>query len=127
MSNSNYSSDGVVNKSKDEISVFFVVQVFHHHISNHVCYLNVFLGLVAKEMSGNPHGCTYCVTYHPESTSDRMSDQSEKVIFRQFVSEQVMSDSSNSTNCVMSNSDYSSDGVVDKSKDEVAVFVVEFE
>merc|ERR1719354_1268649 len=36
-----------------------------------------------------------------------------------FISEQVMSDSSNSTNCVMSNSGYSSDGVVDKSKDEI--------
>merc|ERR1719354_1112486 len=49
------------------------------------------------------------------------------IVFLVFISEQVMSDSSNSTNCVMRNSDYSSDGVVDKSKDEVAVFVVEFE
>merc|ERR1719495_2187592 len=43
-----------------------------------------------------------------------------------FISEQVMSDSSNSTNCVMSNSGYSSDGVVNKPKEEIFVVFINF-
>merc|ERR1719239_1224099 len=56
-----------------------------------------------------------------------MSDSSNSTDCVMSNSGQVMSDSSNSTDCVMSNSSYSSDGVVNKSKEEVAVFVVEFE
>merc|ERR1739842_138089 len=41
---------------------------------------------------------------------------SKKVIFLFFITEYGMTESSNSTNCVMSNSSYSSDGVVDKSE-----------
>merc|ERR1719309_1841437 len=80
MSNSGYSSDGVVYKSKDEIFVVFInfksiFSKFVHDLGSHVINF--------------------------------------------FISEQVMSDSSNSTNCVMSNSGYSSDGVVNKSKEEI--------
>merc|ERR1719354_627299 len=80
MSNSDYSSDGVVDKSKDEILFIFVnfKTVFYKIVHNLVC-----------------QGINF------------------------FISEQVMSDSSNSTDCVMSNSGYSSDGVVNKSKDEI--------
>merc|ERR1719489_471919 len=45
-------------------------------------------------------------------------------IFFFFISEYGMTESSNSTNCVMSNSGYSSDSVVDKSEDEVSVVVI---
>merc|ERR1719354_720912 len=83
MSNSSYSSDSVVNKSKDEISVFFVVF--------QICLLKKFI-------------CQFF---------------SQFVAF--FISEYGMTESSNSMNCVMSNSGYSSDGVMDKSKDEVSV------
>merc|ERR1712200_333610 len=41
------------------------------------------------------------------------------VIFFLFVTKYGMTESSNSTDCVMSNSSYSSDGVVNKSKDEI--------
>merc|ERR1719317_1341161 len=41
------------------------------------------------------------------------------VIFLFFISEYGMTESSNSMNCMMSNSSYSSDSVVDKSEDEV--------
>merc|ERR1719376_859419 len=37
-----------------------------------------------------------------------------------FISKYRMTESSNSTNCVMSNSGYSSDGMVNKSEDEVS-------
>merc|ERR1719330_1187791 len=50
-------------------------------------------------------------------------------IFLFFISEYGMTKYSNSTNCVMSNSSYSSDSVVNKSEDEVvfsfAVFSLE--
>merc|ERR1719376_709542 len=49
-----------------------------------------------------------------------------KVIFLFFITEYGMAESSNSTNCVMSNSSYSSDGVVDKSEDKVSVAVIYF-
>merc|ERR1719334_2300578 len=48
------------------------------------------------------------------------------VIFLFFISKYGMTESSNSMNCVMSNSDYSSDGVVDKSEKEVFVIVIYF-
>merc|ERR1739842_135217 len=49
-----------------------------------------------------------------------------KVISLFFISEYGMTKSSNSTDCVMSNSGYSSDSVVNKSKDEVSVVVIYF-
>merc|ERR1719354_493930 len=48
------------------------------------------------------------------------------VVFLFFISKYVMTESSNSMNCVMSNSSYSSDGVVNKSKDKVSVVVIYF-
>merc|ERR1719317_1362645 len=84
MSNSSYSSDSVVNKSEDEISVFFVVF--------HICLFKKFI-------------CQFF---------------SQFVAF--FISEYGMTKSSNSMNCMMSNSGYSSDSVVDKSKQKVFVF-----
>merc|ERR1719489_309654 len=42
------------------------------------------------------------------------------------VSKYGMTKSSNSTDCVMSNSSYSSDSVMNKSKDEVSVVVIHF-
>merc|ERR1719474_247372 len=87
MSNSGYSSDGVVNKSKDEIFVVFInfkfiFSKFVHDLVSHIINF--------------------------------------------FISEYGMTKSSNSTNCVMSNSGYSSDSVVDKSKDEVSVVIIDF-
>merc|ERR1719354_1425479 len=89
MSNSSYSSDSVVNKSKDEIVSNFAV------FSSE----NVFYYLVSQNLGE---------------------------IFLFFISEYGMTESSNSTNCVMSNSSYSSDSVVNKSKDEISVFFVFF-
>merc|ERR1719354_139544 len=86
MSNSSYSSDSVVNKSKDEISVFFVVF--------HICLFKKFI-------------CQFF---------------SQFVAF--FISEYGMTESSNSMNCVMSNSSYSSDSVVNKSKDKIFLFFI---
>merc|ERR1719354_1067695 len=48
------------------------------------------------------------------------------VIFLFFITKYGMTKSSNSMNCVMSNSSYSSDSVVDKSKEEVSVVVIYF-
>merc|ERR1719376_1608235 len=85
MSNSGYSSDGVVNKSKEEVLFVFInfKSFFYKFVHNFIC-----------------HG------------------------IKLFISECGMTESSNSTDCVMSNSDYSSDGVVNKTKDEVSVFFV---
>merc|ERR1719376_270928 len=47
-------------------------------------------------------------------------------VFLFFISEYGMTKSSNSTNCVMSNSSYSSDSVVNKSEDEDSVVVIYF-
>merc|ERR1719376_1790749 len=49
-----------------------------------------------------------------------------KVVFLFFISEYDMTESSNSTDCVMSNSGYSSDSVVNKSEDKVSVAVIYF-
>merc|ERR1712142_925540 len=83
MSNSSYSSDSVMNKSKDEVSV---VVIDINTIFNKL--LHYFVGHIINF----------------------------------FISKQMMSDSSNSANCMMSNSSYSSDSVVYKSKDEVIFF-----
>merc|ERR1719376_47166 len=80
MSNSGYSSNSVVDKSKDEVSVvvMYFKSIFYKFVHNFVCH---FVNL--------------------------------------FISEYGMTESSNSTDCVMSNSGYSSDSVVDKTEDEV--------
>merc|ERR1719457_475088 len=52
----------------------------------------------------------------------QLISQNLSEIFLFFISEYGMTESSNSTNCVMSNSSYSSDSVVNKSKDEISVF-----
>merc|ERR1719376_144281 len=49
-----------------------------------------------------------------------------KVVFMFFITEYGMAESSNSTNCVIGNSGYSSDGVMDKSEDKVSVVVIYF-
>merc|ERR1719376_1284159 len=81
MSNSGYSSDGVVNKSKNEVSVVVIYfkSIFYKFVHNFVCH-----------------------------------------IINLFISEYGMTESSNSTDCVMSNSSYSSDSVMNKSEDEVS-------
>merc|ERR1719376_83899 len=90
MSNSGYSSDSVVNKSEDKVSVVVIYfkSIFYKFVHNFVCHFINF-----------------------------------------FISEYGMTKSSNSTNCVMSNSSYSSDSVVNKSEDEIvfsfAVFSLE--
>merc|ERR1719489_31692 len=90
MSNSGYSSDSVVNKSEDEVSVVVIYfkSIFYKFVHNFFCHIINF-----------------------------------------FISKYGMAESSYSTNCVMSNSSYSSDSVVDKSKDEIsfsfAVFSLE--
>merc|ERR1719376_391275 len=142
MSNSSYSSDSVVNKSEDEISVFFVV--FHiclckkficHFFSQFVAFFIPEYGMTESSNS------TDCVMGNSSYSSDGVMNKSEdevsvaviyfKSIFYKFVhnfvchiinffiSKNGMAESSNSTNCVMSNSSYSSDSVVDKSEDEV--------
>merc|ERR1719320_2190456 len=80
MSNSSYSSNSVVNKSKDEVSVVVInfKSIFYKLVHNFVCHIVNF-----------------------------------------FITKYGMTKSSNSMNCVMSNSSYSSDSVVDKSKDEI--------
>merc|ERR1719354_152835 len=87
MSNSSYSSDSVVDKSKDEIVFSFAI----FSLKN--------------------------VLYH--SFSQNLSE-----IFLFFISKYGMTESSNSMNCVMSNSSYSSDSVVYKSKDKISVFFI---
>merc|ERR1719489_524805 len=80
MSNSSYSSDSVVDKSEEKVSVVVIYfkSIFYKFVHNFVCHIINF-----------------------------------------FISEYGKSESSNSTNCVMGNSSYSSDSVVDKSEDEV--------
>merc|ERR1719320_290005 len=80
MSNSSYSSDSVVDKSKDEVFVVVIYfkSIFYKFVHNFVCQIINF-----------------------------------------FITKYGMTKSSNSMNCMMSNSSYSSDSVVDKSEDEV--------
>merc|ERR1719489_688215 len=87
MSNSGYSSDSVVNKSEDEVSVVVIhfKSIFYKFVHNFVCH-----------------------------------------IFNFFISEYGMAESSNSTDCVMSNSSYSSDSVMNKSKDEIVFSLAVF-
>merc|ERR1719376_1694627 len=121
MGNSSYSSDSVMDKSEDEISVFFVV--FHiclfkkficHFFSQFVAFFIPEYGMAKSSNSTN------CVMSNSSYSSDSVVNKSEDEIFLLFVSEYGMTKSSNSTNCVMSNSSYSSDSVVDKSENEIS-------
>merc|ERR1712070_602921 len=87
MSNSSYSSDGVVDKSEDEVSVVVIYfkSVFYKFVHNFVCHF-----------------------------------------FNFFISKYSMTESSNSTDCVMSNSSYSSDSVVNKSEDKIVFSLAVF-
>merc|ERR1719354_625445 len=90
MSNSSYSSDSVVNKSEEKVSVVVIYfkSIFYKLVHNFICQIINF-----------------------------------------FISKYGMTKSSNSMDCMMSNSSYSSDGVVNKSKDEIvsslAIFSLE--
>merc|ERR1712032_1566859 len=87
MSNSSYSSDSVVNKSEEKVSVVVIYfkSVLYKLVHNFVCHIINF-----------------------------------------FITEYGMTESSNSTNCVMSNSSYSSDSMVNKSEDEIVFSLAVF-
>merc|ERR1719376_864327 len=113
------SFDAVVNKSKD--GVFFV--------------------FISEQVMSDSSDSTNCVMSNSDYSPDGVVNKSkEEVLFvfinfksffykfvhnfichgiKLFISEYGMTESSNSTDCVMSNSGYSSDGVVNKSKDEI--------
>merc|ERR1719489_410533 len=59
------------------------------------------------------------------ATKMRRVSKSVRIILF-FISKYGMAESSNSTDCVMSNSGYSSNGVVNKSEEEVSVVVIYF-
>merc|ERR1719376_819422 len=145
MSNSGYSSDSVVDKSEDEVSVVVIYfkSIFYKFVHNFVChFVNFFISEYGMAESSNS---TNCVMSNSSYSSDSMVNKSEEKIsvffvvfhicqfkkcichfFSQFVaffiSEYGMTKSSNSTDCVMSNSSYSSDSVVNKSEEKVFVF-----
>merc|ERR1719376_1318356 len=150
MSNSSYSSDSVMDKSEDEVSVavIYFKSVFYKFIHNFVChFINFFISKYGMAESSNS---TDCVMSNSNYSSDSVVNKSEdevvfsfavfslenvlyhffgqnlSEIFLFFISEYGMTKSSNSTNCVMSNSGYSSDSVVNKSEDEISVFFVVF-
>merc|ERR1719457_304397 len=150
MSNSNYSSDGVVDKS--EIEVFVVViyfkSIFYKFVHNFVCHIiNFFITKYGMTESSNSMNCVMSnSSYSSDGVVDKSKDeivfsfaifslknvlyhllrQNLSEIFLFFIAEYSMTKSSNSMNCVMSNSSYSSDSVVDKSEDEISVFFVVF-
>merc|ERR1719354_1507499 len=61
-----------------------------------------------------------------ENVLYQLISQNLSEIFLFFITKYGMTKSSNSSNCMMSNSSYSSDSVVDKSEDEISVFFVVF-
>merc|ERR1719354_1022853 len=149
MSNSSYSSDGVVNKSKDKVSVVVIYfkTIFYKFVHNFVCHIiNFFITEYSMTESSNSMNSVMSnSSYSSDGVVNKSEDEvvfsfavfslenvlyqlisqnlSEIVLF--FVSKYGMTKSSNSMNCVMSNSSYSSDSVVNKSEDEISVsFVV---
>merc|ERR1719320_31424 len=150
MSNSNYSSDGVVDKSEEEVFVVVInfKSVFYKLVHNFVCHIIYFFiteyGMTESSNSMN------CVMSNSSYSSDSVVNKSEdevvfsfavfscknilyhllsqnlREIFLFFIAEYSMTKSSNSMNCMMSNSSYSSDSVVNKSKDKISVFFVVF-
>merc|ERR1719457_171137 len=143
MSNSSYSSDGVVNKSKDKVSVVVIYSIFYKFVHNFVCHIiNFFITEYGMTKSSNSMNC---VMSNSSYSSDSVVNKSEDKIsvffvvfhiclfkkficqfFSQFVAFFItkygMTKSSNSMNCMMSNSSYSSDSVVNKSEQKVFVF-----
>merc|ERR1719376_1077912 len=148
MTNPSYSSDGVVNKSEEKVSVVVIYfkSIFYKFVHNFVRHIiNFFISEYDMTESSNS---TNCVMSNSGYSSDGVVDKSEdevvfsfavfslenvlyhlfsqnlSEIFLFFISEYGMTESSNSTNCVMSNSSYSSDSVMNKSEDEISVFFV---
>merc|ERR1719354_568328 len=150
MSNSSYSSDSVVNKSEEKVFVVVIYfkSIFYKLGHNFVCQIiNFFITKYGMTKSTNSMNCMMSnSSYSPDSVVDKSKDeivssfaifslenildhlfsQYFSKIFLFFISKYGMTKSSNSTDCVMSNSSYSSDSVVDKSKDEISVFFVVF-
>merc|ERR1719239_1995230 len=147
MSNSGYSSDCVVNKSKDKIvfsfAVFSLANVLYHLFSQNLS--EIFLFFITKYGMAKSSNSTNCVMSNSSYSSDSVVNNSKDKIsvffvvfhiclFKKFIchffshfvaffiSEYGMTKSSNSTNCVMSNSSYSSDSVVNNSEEKVFVF-----
>merc|ERR1719376_827105 len=117
MSNSSYSSDSVVNKSKEKISVFFVV--FHICLfKKFIChFISQFVAFFISEYSmSETSNSTNCMMGNSGYSSDSVMNKSEEKVFFFFITKYGMTESSNSTDCVMSNSSYSSDSVVNKSE-----------
>merc|ERR1719320_1467951 len=151
MSNSSYSSDSVVDKSKDKVSVVVIYfkSIFYKLVHNFVCHIiNFFISKYGMTNSSNSMNCMMSNSSHSsdgvvdkskdeivssfaifslENILDHLFSQYFSEVFLFFISKYGMTKSSNSTNCVMSNSSYSSDSVVNKSKDEISVFFVVFQ
>merc|ERR1712013_945339 len=150
MSNSNYSSDSVVNKSKDEVFVVVIYfkSIFYKFVHNFVCHIiNFFITEYGMTESSNSMNCMMSnSSYSSDGVVNKPKDeivfsfavfscknilyhllsQNLSEIFLFFISKYGMTESSNSSNCVMTNSSYSSDSVVNKSEDEISVFFVVF-
>merc|ERR1719354_311793 len=151
MSNSGYSSDSVVNKSEDEVvfsfAVFSCKNVLYHLLSQNLS--EIFLFFISKYGMTKSSNSMNCMMSNSSYSSDSVVNKSEQKVFvffvvfhiclfkkficnffsqfvAFFITKYGMTKSSNSTNCMMSNSSYSSDGVMDKSKDEISVFFVVF-
>merc|ERR1719489_451555 len=146
MSNSGYSSDGVVNKSEEKVSVVVIYfkSIFYKFVHNFVCHIiNFFISKYGMAESSNS---TDCVMGNSSYSSDSMMNKSEEKvvfsfavfslenvlyhlfsqnlseIFLFFISEYGMS----TCDCVMRNSGYFSDGVVEIYTDKISVFFVVF-
>merc|ERR1719354_595793 len=150
MSNSSYSSDSVVDKSKEEVSVVVIYfkSIFYKLVHNFACHIiNFFIAEYGMTKSSNSMNCVMSnsgyssdsvmnkskdeivssfAIFSLENILDHLFSQYFSKFFLFFISKYGMTKSSNSTDCVMSNSSYSSDSVVNKSKDEISVFFVVF-
>merc|ERR1719489_289930 len=144
MSNSSYSSDGVMNKSEDEIvfsfAVFSLENVLYHLFGQNLS--EIFLFFISEygmtKSSNSPNCVMSNFGYSSHSVVEIYTDKisvffvvfhiclfkkfichfvSQFVAF--FISKYGMAKSSNSTDCVMSNSSYSSDSVMNKSEEKV--------
>merc|ERR1719354_227057 len=144
------SSDSVVDKSKEEVSVVVIYfkSIFYKLVHNFVCHIiNFFIAEYGMTKSSNSMNCVMSnsgyssdsvmnkskdeivssfAIFSLENILDHLFSQYFSKFFLFFISKYGMTKSSNSTDCVMSNSSYSSDSVVNKSKDEISVFFVVF-
>merc|ERR1719320_2139947 len=150
MSNSCYSSDSVVDKSKDKVSVVVIYfkSIFYKLVHNFVCHIiNFFISEYGMTKSSNSMNCMMSnSSYSSDSMVNKSKDkivfnfavfslenvlyhlfsQNLIEIFLFFISKYCMTESSNSMNCMMSNSGYSSNSVVNKSEQKISVFFVVF-